>query len=1243
MLLLVALIQVVTPVSQKASADTSPDLSTEAGALAEAKASGKEVEVTGLRSETRDVVARPDGLLEGVEHLRPVRTMKDGKWVGVDPTLHRSDDGSIAPAASTVGLTFSGGGSGPLVKMTRAGRQMTLTWPSALPKPTLDGETATYPEVLPGVDLQVRADVDGFGQVLIVKTPEAAADPRVAQIKLGMDSGGLTVTQGPDKTLKAIDKGTGGTVFAAPAPRMWDSGQTDTPETPPSESPSPSPSATSSVAPKLRSETSPTTSPTASPSPAPTQTGGPSLAGGDASEGAPDGAKQAPVGVTVDNSSLTLTPDKSLLTASDTNFPVYIDPWFQGTPLSTDSGGEWGMVGSEQVQYKFSSNEGVGFCDYSFDPKCQRDQVKRIWYRFPIGKYIGKDISSAYFTANETAASQCPSTTARRINLYRPKAGTGFNSSSTWNSTNDSDHFNTLLSYRNATLCSGLPAPIKFDNSDDENSTSKTTSYLKERLNGKINTILFALKAGSESDMMYTKRLATKAELHITYNTRPNKPTLSQMNMVNGGGCTNPDGSLHNTRTQPAMVSELPRVHVRNVSDPDASQGDMVRVQFGLSWDAGDGTGWKSRWVSNYTGYMRSGANDFGWSLSQPSPPVTIPQDTLIGWHVIANDGKSSSAWSWQNGSDDCYFKYDLSAPKVTIASTDYPMFDPEKGVDAPYGNVGQYGVFTAKIDANGTGVSQVSWDINHDSRNGGTAPVVNGIATINAMPVKAGVNDLNVTVTNNYGKRVDATYPFRVMTGSDPKAYWTANEEEGSSALADSGSEDPKAPLSLNGGVTTGAPGKVGKAATFNGSDGYGQTSGQVVDTTKSFSLSAWVRLTDKALYRAVISQAGGSTNGLLMSYSPVKDRWTWILHHPDGTDDAIASDQAPVAGQWTHLTGVYDVVTKQMALYVNGLRQQGTATHQPWAATGPLYVGTGWTPASLAAKWRGDLDDIRLYDRPLGYGEVSLLATARQQITGRWRLNTATGSPLASPNEVIGGAPLTLAGQANMVTGVPLFDDSVSPLPAADRTSPVGSLSLNEQSGTDGTATTSQTLDGSHSFTVSAWVWAAAEPTRAMTAFSLAGANGDGLTVHYLPGAVGEVKGGVWEAALTGRKTGIPTSSTNLAHFYGWNPFPDHGDRWQLITVVYDAAQKRLTLYVNSQEQDTSDDDTTDDGSIVELVDGFTGSAPVRLGRNMSGGEPWSGRVDDVWTVDGALSPDQVGWLYGMTTELDADQMTN
>ena len=95
----------------------------------------------------------------------------------VDTTLRLQPDGTSRPWPTAVGLRFSGGGGAPRWPGCRAAaRRMELGWPGTLPKPTLNGDTATYPEVMPGVDLQVTADVDGFSHVLVVKSRAAAAN-----------------------------------------------------------------------------------------------------------------------------------------------------------------------------------------------------------------------------------------------------------------------------------------------------------------------------------------------------------------------------------------------------------------------------------------------------------------------------------------------------------------------------------------------------------------------------------------------------------------------------------------------------------------------------------------------------------------------------------------------------------------------------------------------------------------------------------------------------------------------------------------------------------------------------------------------------------------------------------------------------------------------------------------------------------------------------------------------------------
>ncbi|MFI2506293.1 hypothetical protein [Streptomyces sp. NPDC018972] len=110
---------------------------------------GKKVEVTSARGESRDVFATPEGHLAAREYLRPVRTRSDGEWVAIDTRLAATGDGSVEPKATSAGSAFSGGGDGPLVRLERAGRSLKFTWPGDVPKPTLEGATATYADILP--------------------------------------------------------------------------------------------------------------------------------------------------------------------------------------------------------------------------------------------------------------------------------------------------------------------------------------------------------------------------------------------------------------------------------------------------------------------------------------------------------------------------------------------------------------------------------------------------------------------------------------------------------------------------------------------------------------------------------------------------------------------------------------------------------------------------------------------------------------------------------------------------------------------------------------------------------------------------------------------------------------------------------------------------------------------------------------------------------------------------------------
>lgn len=324
--------------AQPTSAETeSSTAASEDEALALAKRLGKKVEVLSQRSESSDLYATPEGDLESREYMRPVRTRVDGEWRPIDTSLAEigtgTDKGMVAPKAASVGLAFSGGGAGPLVRLERAGRTFQLSWLGTVPAPRLDGDTATYPGILPDVDLRLSARPEGFTQLLVVKSAEAAQSEELAELRFQLSTEGLLARETVDGGLEAVDEGAGGVVFEAPKPVMWDSspglqqtqgqgaGTADLASFP------------GAVGETARTEVSGSTA-TRTETVRALQTAQDVEAAGEPDAG--DSGRLEPVGVDIPagGDELVLTPDRELLTGPDTVYPVFIDPQMY-TPRAT--------------------------------------------------------------------------------------------------------------------------------------------------------------------------------------------------------------------------------------------------------------------------------------------------------------------------------------------------------------------------------------------------------------------------------------------------------------------------------------------------------------------------------------------------------------------------------------------------------------------------------------------------------------------------------------------------------------------------------------------------------------------------------------------------------------------------------------------------------------------------------------------------------------------------------------------
>ncbi|WP_125786527.1 RICIN domain-containing protein [Amycolatopsis sp. WAC 01375] len=185
-----------------------------------ARSQQKPVEMRSERTENSSTFANPDGSRTTQVHGGPVHVRRGGDWVPVDLTLEKSADGLVRPKAHPRELVLAGASakSGDLATVQSRDGKVALQYPGALPEPVLTGETATYPEIQPGVDLQVKATRTGFEQFFVVKR----RPDRALTFALPLRATGLTPRTDADGNTQLVTA-SGAVVGSVPAAEMWDS------------------------------------------------------------------------------------------------------------------------------------------------------------------------------------------------------------------------------------------------------------------------------------------------------------------------------------------------------------------------------------------------------------------------------------------------------------------------------------------------------------------------------------------------------------------------------------------------------------------------------------------------------------------------------------------------------------------------------------------------------------------------------------------------------------------------------------------------------------------------------------------------------------------------------------------------------------------------------------------------------------------------------------------------------------
>ncbi|MDH6108819.1 hypothetical protein P3T36_002261 [Kitasatospora sp. MAP12-15] len=570
-----ALLSPLHPAAAAAAAPAAPTAAAVADSpVAQARATGRQVELTDRHTDSSRTFANPNGTFTYQSYVRPQWVKRGNSWVSLDATLKRGSDG-YSPVASSSPLVLSAGGSGPLATMTVDGKQLALSWPTPLPAPVVAGDVATYPNVLPsGVDLQVSATQDGgIQEVLVVKNATAAADPALSALTLATKtSPGLAVSADASGNV-AVKDATGRALFSAPTPMMWDSRSTGT--------------AVKSAATNTVSDV----------------------------HGPGAGARVAPIRTTVHGSDLALVPDHAMLADPGAKYPIFLDPAVHPVSTGTQAYAPVQQAFPSTTQYNAGgSSYGVGYQGFQAPTG-----IERVFYQLAVPSSIyGATVLNAQVDATEVFASACSITT--QVNAYWSGAinsGTDWNNQPSLIQQESSSFFN---------LGCGSPETGAFD----------FTSLTASAASGHWANMTIGLVNASETNDINFVRFATNPSLSITYDNAPGTPGslgVTPSNTSNGTMyVTSSRPTFSATATDPDGDPVQLNFQVLSGTTVVASGTSSVNSGTPATWTPStalaDGAyTWK---VQATDGTLSS-----GWSAAQPvtfSTTPAIPTVTVSGY-----------------------------------------------------------------------------------------------------------------------------------------------------------------------------------------------------------------------------------------------------------------------------------------------------------------------------------------------------------------------------------------------------------------------------------------------------------------------------------------------------------------------------------------------------------------------------------------------------------------------------------
>jgi hypothetical protein len=645
------------------------------------------------------------------------------------------------------------------------------------------------------------------------------------------------------------------------------------------------------------------------------------------------GARVATVHTDVSTNGLALVPDSRMLHDPSTVFPVYMDPttnWHlqdANSPSFDEIKSGSPCNGASYFNNTGSAGNfgllGVGW--NGWNEGCNGVEHAMYQWRIPTAIW-GATINLATVNATEVYASQCSTTST--INLHETG---GIGSGTDWNNRPGyTGKYSTSASYAAAENPNFCP------NQDNVTHAFTVTSRMATAAAQHWSQWTIALTNDADErshNRNGFKRFAKDPVLAINYDHSPDTPTAAVM----AAKSASTNVACATAAPYPVMgktiVSNTPTLNTV-VTDRDS---DKTQATFKY-WVDGSTTTHTGLSADNLTNKSMA-------TFSLPTSFVsTLTNGQVVDWQAQVSDGLvPPSGWSTV-----CHFSVLPVGPDAPIIQPNSTY--PDSSDPATAAAVGMPAGTTATWNVAGAGTG--------------------------AMSVKF-VYGLDQPPATSNPPASQVRPPMGTVLAT-PAGRWRANEGSGTT-LADSSGNNHPATLT-NGGWATDAT--RGAVASFNGTSSVATTAGPVLNTSTSYSVSAWVKMTNTTTYNTIVEQAPGN---FFLQYNKGANAWSFIVNNTSsggGQTNAHATTP-PVLNVWTHLVGVHDAVAHTLSLYVNGTLA-GTASYStPWASAGPLEIGH----AGAGNYFPGQISDVQVYQRAL------TAANVRSMYSFTW----LTATPLA------------------------------------------------------------------------------------------------------------------------------------------------------------------------------------------------------------------------------------------------------